>query len=222
MVCKNFPATFERYIWAPCYYAREGVDIILQDVEQNICTENMNSCAPSTGFDKHVQIIIFLYGGVSSVLTGIRRLVHIFNTVTFDDNWPDVLFLGELPPQWLFETLSHQLPRPALDYLRFVNSKVFFRDLKSHKCNFSMSNFPLLKHLKDSLFQSPVKIQSGLTSREFDVLYGYYNGLSINVMAGLYRLSEKTIYSYRRNAIKKIKLMKDQLKTYRGVFLTNL
>ncbi|MED9358605.1 LuxR C-terminal-related transcriptional regulator [Escherichia marmotae] len=172
----------------------------------------------STAFDKPVQIIIFLYGGVSSVLTGIKKLVHVFNTVSFEEAWPDVLFLGDIPQQWLYNTLRHQLPKPALDHLRFINSRLFFYELKNHKYHFNITNFPLLKNIKDTVSLSHSQIRSGLTSREFDVLYGYYNGLSVKVMADLYKLAISTIYFYRRSALKKIQLMKGQQKKYRRMF----
>lgn len=194
---------------------------MLHNVEQDLCMSHADISSASTAFDKPVEIIIFLYGGVSSVLTGIKKLVHVFNTVSFEDAWPDVLFLGEIPPQWLYNTLSHQLPKPALDHLRFINSKFFFCEMKNHKYHFNMTNFPLLKNIKDPVSLPPPKIRPGLTSREFDVLYGYYNGLSVKVMAGLYKLSIRTIYSYQRTALKKINLMKSQLKKHRGMFLAD-
>lgn len=152
-------------------------------------------------YNQSAEIIVFFEMDEICLLGTLKKLVFILNELPVSRT---VSIYSKLPDSWLYFTLKRLVKNnEKLSLIRLAS----FADAKnSFSYNIdTLPNFSRLINMgphRDWIFNL-----KPLTKRELDISLNSFRGVTIQEQCKLTGLSSKTIYAYRKEGLKKIRLL---------------
>ena len=168
----------------------DGDEVSQQDLENILINQN-------------AHIVVFLGKGIVSLLESLKRLASVLNALPVIRR---VTLYGDLPDGWLYRTLGTLLNNSyQLSLIRLARVSDVITCIHTHHHVFKDRSYVLRDRYKDNSSQETVK---WLTKREIDVLLNFYRGMSVKEMCDEMGLSNKTVYTHRKEGVLKLRLIK--------------
>ena len=168
----------------------DGDEVSQQDLENILINQN-------------AHIVVFLGKGIVSLLESLKRLASVLNALPVIRR---VTLYGDLPDSWLYRTLGTLLNNSyQLSLIRIARVSDVVTGSQTHHHVFKDRSYVLRDRYKDNSSQETVK---WLTKREIDVLLNFYRGMSVKEMCDEMGLSNKTVYTHRKEGVLKLRLIK--------------
>ena len=153
--------------------------------------------------NQSAHIVVFLGKGIVSLLESLKRLASVLNALPVIRR---VTLYGDLPDSWLYRTLGTLLNNSyQLSLIRLARVSDVITCIHTHHHVFKDRSYVLRDRYKDNSSQETVK---WLTKREIDVLLNFYRGMSVKEMCDEMGLSNKTVYTHRKEGVLKLRLIK--------------
>lgn len=147
--------------------------------------------------------MVFLGKGIVSLLESLKRLASVLNALPVIRR---VTLYGDIPDGWLYRTLGTLLNNSyQLSLIRIARVSDVVTGSQTHHHVFKDRSYLLRDRYKDNSSQDNVK---WLTKREIDVLLNFYRGMSVKEMCDEMGLSNKTVYTHRKEGVLKLSLIK--------------
>lgn len=147
--------------------------------------------------------MVFLGKGIVSLLESLKRLASVLNALPVIRR---VTLYGDIPDGWLYRTLGTLLNNSyQLSLIRIARVSDVVTGSQTHHHVFKDRSYLLRDRYKDNSSQDNVK---WLTKREIDVLLNFYRGMSVKEMCDEMGLSNKTVYTHRKEGVLKLRLIK--------------
>lgn len=171
----------------------EGDEVSQQDMENILINQNAN-------------IVAFLGKGIVNLLESLKRLASVLNTLPVIRC---VTLYGDIPDSWLYRTLGSLLNNSyQLSLIRIARVSDVITCSHTQHDVFKDRSYLLRDRSRDNYSQENVK---WLTKREIDVLLSFYRGMSVKEMCDVMGLSNKTVYTHRKEGMMKLRLIKQWL-----------
>ncbi|MDU5513459.1 MAG: EAL domain-containing protein [Enterobacter sp.] len=168
----------------------DGDEVSQQDLENILINQS-------------AHIVVFLGKGIVSLLESLKRLASVLNALPVIRR---VTLYGDLPDSWLYRTLGTLLNNSyQLSLIRLARVSDVITCIHTHHNVFKDRSYVLRDRYKDNSSQETVK---WLTKREIDVLLNFYRGMSVKEMCDEMGLSNKTVYTHRKEGVLKLRLIK--------------
>lgn len=149
------------------------------------------------------HIVVFLGKGVVNLLESLKRLASILNALPVIRH---VTLYGDIPDGWLYRTLGSLLNnRYQLSLIRLAHVSDVMTCFHTHHNGFKDYSRLLRERSSDISSNDNIK---WLTRREIDVLLNFYRGMSVKEMCDRMELSNKTVYTHRKEGMLKLRLIK--------------
>ncbi|MDU7761230.1 MAG: EAL domain-containing protein, partial [Enterobacter asburiae] len=153
--------------------------------------------------NQSAHIVVFLGKGIVSLLESLKRLASVLNALPVIRR---VTLYGDIPDGWLYRTLGTLLNNSyQLSLIRIARVSDVVTGSQTHHHVFKDRSYLLRDRYKDNSSQDNVK---WLTKREIDVLLNFYRGMSVKEMCDEMGLSNKTVYTHRKEGVLKLSLIK--------------
>ncbi|WP_368743056.1 EAL domain-containing protein [Enterobacter asburiae] len=153
--------------------------------------------------NQSAHIVVFLGKGIVSLLESLKRLASVLNALPVIRR---VTLYGDIPDGWLYRTLGTLLNNSyQLSLIRIARVSDVITGSQTHHHVFKDRSYLLRDRYKDNSSQDNVK---WLTKREIDVLLNFYRGMSVKEMCDEMGLSNKTVYTHRKEGVLKLRLIK--------------
>lgn len=153
--------------------------------------------------NQSAHIVVFLGKGIVSLLESLKRLASVLNALPVIRR---VTLYGDIPDGWLYRTLGTLLNNSyQLSLIRIARVSDVVTGSQTHHHVFKDRSYLLRDRYKDNSSQDNVK---WLTKREIDVLLNFYRGISVKEMCDEMGLSNKTVYTHRKEGVLKLRLIK--------------
>lgn len=156
--------------------------------------------------NQHASVSVFLGKGVVELLASLKRLASVLNALPVIRR---VILYGDIPDGWLYCTLrsllnnSQQLSLIRISSVADLASSLTIRGEKLKE----RSRLLRSQYIASA---NQVKIK-GLTKREIDVLLRFYRGMSVKEQCERAGLSNKTIYTHRKEGMNKLHVIRQWL-----------
>ncbi|BFT81470.1 EAL domain-containing protein [Enterobacter pseudoroggenkampii] len=153
--------------------------------------------------NQNAHIVAFLGKGIVDLLESLKRLAFVLNALPVIRR---VTLYGDIPDGWLYRTLSSLLNnRYQLSLIRIAHVSDVITCFHTHHNGFKDRSRLLRERSADI---SPHENIKWLTKREIDVLLNFYRGMSVKEMCDRMGLSNKTVYTHRKEGVLKLRLIK--------------
>ncbi|HGG8740304.1 TPA: EAL domain-containing protein [Enterobacter asburiae] len=153
--------------------------------------------------NQSAHIVVVLGKGIVSLLESLKRLASVLNALPVIRR---VTLYGDIPDGWLYRTLGTLLNNSyQLSLIRIARVSDVVTGSQTHHHVFKDRSYLLRDRYKDNSSQDNVK---WLTKREIDVLLNFYRGMSVKEMCDEMGLSNKTVYTHRKEGVLKLSLIK--------------
>lgn len=167
-----------------------GDEVSPQDVENILVNHN-------------ARIVVFLGKGIINLLESLKRLASVLNALPVIRR---VTLYGDIPDGWLYRTLGSLLNNThQLSLIRIASISDIISCLDTHHNGF-MDRSRLLRDYNKAI--SAQENLKWLTRREIDVLLHFYRGMSVKQLCDKMALSNKTVYTHRKEGVLKLHLIK--------------
>lgn len=153
--------------------------------------------------NQNAHVVVFLGKGILSLLESLKRLASVLNALPVIRR---VTLYGDIPDGWLYRTLGSLLNNSyQLSLIRLARVSDVVTGSDTHHHVFKERSYLLRDRYRDNSSQDNVK---WLTKREIDVLLNFYRGMSVKEMCDEMGLSNKTVYTHRKEGVLKLRLIK--------------
>lgn len=153
--------------------------------------------------NQNAHVVVFLGKGILSLLESLKRLASVLNALPVIRR---VTLYGDIPDGWLYRTLGSLLNNSyQLSLIRLARVSDVVTGSHTHHHVFKERSYLLRDRYRDNSSQDNVK---WLTKREIDVLLNFYRGMSVKEMCDEMGLSNKTVYTHRKEGVLKLRLIK--------------
>ncbi|MEG5642892.1 EAL domain-containing protein [Enterobacter asburiae] len=153
--------------------------------------------------NQSAHIVVFLGKGIVSLLESLKRLASVLNALPVIRR---VTLYGDIPDGWLYRTLGTLLNNSyQLSLIRIARVSDVVTGSQTHHHVFKDRSYLLRDRYKNNSSQDNVK---WLTKREIDVLLNFYRGMSVKEICDEMGLSNKTVYTHRKEGVLKLRLIK--------------
>jgi len=156
--------------------------------------------------NQHASVSVFLGKGVVELLASLKRLASVLNALPVIRR---VTLYGDIPDGWLYCTLrsllnnSQQLSLIRISSVADLASSLTIRGEKLKERS---------RLLRSQYMASANQLKiKGLTKREIDVLLRFYRGMSVKEQCERTGLSNKTIYTHRKEGMNKLHVIRQWL-----------
>ncbi|MGF6099953.1 EAL domain-containing protein [Enterobacter sp. A4] len=151
----------------------------------------------------NAHIVTFLGKGITGLLESLTRLASVLNALPVIRR---VTLYGDIPDGWLYRTLGSLLNNNhQLSLIRIASISDIISCFETHHNGFKDRSRLLRDYNKDMSAQENLK---WLTRREIDVLLHFYRGMSVKELCDKMALSNKTVYTHRKEGVLKLHLIK--------------
>ena len=151
----------------------------------------------------NAHIVTFLGKGITGLLESLTRLASVLNALPVIRR---VTLYGDIPDGWLYRTLGSLLNNNhQLSLIRIASISDIISCFETHHNGFKDRSRLLRDYNKDMTAQENLK---WLTRREIDVLLHFYRGMSVKELCDKMALSNKTVYTHRKEGVLKLHLIK--------------
>ncbi|MEL4867940.1 EAL domain-containing protein [Pantoea agglomerans] len=152
---------------------------------------------------QNAHIVVFLGKGIVSLLESLKRLASVLNSLPVIQR---VTLYGDIPDSWLYRTLSSLLNNSRqLSLIRMASVSDVINSISIRDNIFKEGSRLLRDRYLDYSAKENLK---WLTRREVDVLLNFYRGMSVRELCDTMGLSNKTIYTHRKEGVQKLNLIK--------------
>lgn len=153
--------------------------------------------------NQDAHIVVFLGKGVVNLLESLKRLASVLNALPVIRL---VTLYGDIPDGWLYRTLGSLLNNShQLSLIRVASVSDVVGCFNTHYKSFKDRSRVLRERYMDIGSEENLK---WLTRREIDVLLNFYRGMSVKEMCDRMGLSNKTVYTHRKEGVLKLRLIK--------------
>lgn len=202
---KNTACQDQRFVISACGFTVQGYALFLQPhgvKVTHIHFEGDEPCAQdieNVALYQCAEISVFLGNDVVILLETLKKLSSVLNVLTALRR---VTLYGKIPDSWLYRTLANLLhSKHQLSMIRIARVSDIVEYFKN-KDDVSDNHSRLLREAYlNCSYKESIK---GLTKRELDVLLNFYRGVSVKEQCDILGLSDKTIYTHRKEGVKKI------------------
>ncbi|SAD63626.1 protein YjcC [Enterobacter cloacae] len=151
----------------------------------------------------NAHIVTFLGKGIIGLLESLKRLASVLNALPVIRR---VTLYGDIPDGWLYRTLGSLLNNThQLSLIRIASISDIISCFDTYHKGFKDRSRLLRDYNKDISAQENLK---WLTRREVDVLLHFYRGMSVKELCDKMALSNKTVYTHRKEGVLKLHLIK--------------
>lgn len=202
---KNAACYEHEFVISACGFTFQGYSLFLE--EQGIKASHIQfegdevSCQDVENIIKNhdSEISVFLGKDIVNLLESLKRLASVLNAMPVLKR---VTLYGKIPDRWLQRTLGNLLDNKlTLSMIRIANISDVVECYKNNPAAVKDCS-RLLR--EESLGFPGNDSYKGLTRRELDVLLSFYRGISVKKQCEITGLSNKTIYTHRKEGIRKL------------------
>lgn len=199
-----------RYVISACSYTWQGYELLLH--KQGICAtrimvdlDEMTQDEVKAVYENAECIVsVFLKGDLCAILGTLKKMTSLLNA---KPGKVAVIVYCQLPSSWLYR-MMFSLVR---DKHKLKNVRVA---RLSHPCQDIVQEvFPKLRQkIFPGEFSTPC-FTKGLTLRELDAVLSFYRGVSVRMQSEECGLAVKTIYSHRKEGLRKLQVINATIKS---------
>lgn len=203
----------QKFVISTCHFTFQGYSLLLKQYGIDASHVRFEGDEPSRQdlenilSSQNAQISVFLGKGVVSLLESLKRLACVLNKLPVIRK---VTLYGEMPDGWLYRTLGNLLNNTfQLSLIRIASVSDVMTCFRMHNDVFKDNSRSLRDQYWGVSYQENVK---GLTEREVSVLLNFYRGMSVKEQCEKMGLSNKTVYTHRKEGVKKLQQIRRWLK----------
>lgn len=203
----------QKFVISTCHFTFQGYSLLLKQYGIDASHVRFEGDEPSRQdlenilSSQNAQISVFLGKGVVSLLESLKRLACVLNKLPVIRK---VTLYGEMPDGWLYRTLGNLLNNTfQLSLIRIASVSDVMTCFRMHNDVFKDNSRSLRDQYWGLSYQENVK---GLTEREVSVLLNFYRGMSVKEQCEKMGLSNKTVYTHRKEGVKKLHQIRRWLK----------
>lgn len=214
----NLKRSQHRFVISDCSYTWQGYETLLHKkgisasrimVDFDEATEEEVKAVYGEA-EGHVSV--FMKGDLCAILGSLKKLTSVLNARSAK---VAVTVYCPLPANWLYRMMfSLVRDKNKLRNIRIVHLSRSCQDILNDR-------FPKLDETAYLEKQSTDCFTKGLTQRELDAVLAYYRGISVKIQAEVSGLAIKTLYTHRKEGLRKLQLINTLLKqgaVFRGAF----
>ncbi|ELE9703649.1 EAL domain-containing protein [Enterobacter cloacae] len=205
---KNTDCHAQVFVISACSFTFQGYQLLLEP--QGISASHIRFDGDTANREDVYNIIrnheatisVFPGKAIVDLLESLKRLADILNTLPVIRQ---VTLYGDIPDSWLYGTLrsllnnNHKLSQIRIATLTAIGD---------HHQNATGAHKERSRLLRNSHLDGSDKgHQKGLTQRELDVLLNFYRGMSVNQQCEKLGLTNKTVYTHRKEGLRKLQLI---------------
>ncbi|PCM82223.1 EAL domain-containing protein [Enterobacter cloacae] len=205
---KNTDCHAQVFVISACSFTFQGYQLLLE--QQGISASHIRFDGDTANREDVYNIIrnheatisVFPGKAIVDLLESLKRLADILNTLPVIRQ---VTLYGDIPDSWLYGTLrsllnnNHKLSQIRIATLTAIGD---------HHQNATGAHKERSRLLRNSHLDGSDKgHQKGLTQRELDVLLNFYRGMSVNQQCEKLGLTNKTVYTHRKEGLRKLQLI---------------
>ncbi len=205
---KNTDCHAQVFVISACSFTFRGYQLLLE--QQGISASHIRFDGDTANREDVYNIIrnheatisVFPGKAIVDLLESLKRLADILNTLPVIRQ---VTLYGDIPDSWLYGTLrsllnnNHKLSQIRIATLTAIGD---------HHQNATGAHKERSRLLRNSHLDGSDKgHQKGLTQRELDVLLNFYRGMSVNQQCEKLGLTNKTVYTHRKEGLRKLQLI---------------
>lgn len=201
----NAACNERRFVISTCGFTFQGYSLMLEKYgieASHIHFQGDDACErdrENIVINHNAHIVVFLGKGVVNLLESLKRLASVLNALPVIRR---VTLYGDIPDSWLYRTLSSLLNNShQLSLIRIASISDVITCFHTHNKGFKDRS----RLLRDSYMgYSPQENLRWLTRREIDVLLNFYRGMSVKELCDRLGLSNKTVYTHRKEGVQKL------------------
>lgn len=202
----------QKFVISACSFTYQGYSLFLKEQGITASQIRFNGETIAQGdiknivINQYAEISVFLDNDVVNLLDTLKKLATLLNVLPVIRT---VTLYGQIPDSWLYRTLENMVDnKNTLSRVRVATLVDVINCVKTSD-GLRQARSQLLS--KKSFYCEYKGTMKGLTRRELDVLLNFYRGISIKVQCESLGLSNKTLYTHRKEGVKKLHLIKPWL-----------
>jgi len=206
---RNGACDEQKFVISACGFTFQGYSLILNQYGIQASRIHFNGDEASHEdienilINQNANIVVFLGKGIVTLLESLKRLASVLNALPVIRR---VTLYGDMPDGWLYRTLTSLLNNSyQLSLIRVARVSDVISCIHTKYNVFKDRSYLLRDRCRDNASQENVK---WLTKREIDVLLNFYRGMSVKEMCDEMGLSNKTVYTHRKEGVLKLRLIK--------------
>lgn len=215
---RNDARNEQRFVISTCGFTFQGYHLLLKKYGIETAHIHFDGDALSDPDKENIlihqnaHIVVFLGKGTVALLESLTRLASVLNSLPVIRR---VTLYGDIPDSWLYRTLGSLLNNShQLSLIRIASVSDVITCFHTHNNGFKDRSRLLRDYYLDCSSSEKLK---WLTRREVDVLLNFYRGMSIKDLCDKLRLSNKTVYTHRKEGLQKLHCIKRWLNEPRNV-----
>ncbi|MCR2770628.1 EAL domain-containing protein [Enterobacter kobei] len=206
---RNVARDDRRFVISTCGFTFQGYALLLKKYgidASHIHFEGDDVCqrdGENILNNQQAHIVVFPGKGIVTLLESLTRLASVLNALPVIRC---VTLYSDIPDSWLYRTLGSLLHNNhQLSLIRIASVSDVINCFHTHNKGFKDHSRLLRDHC---LGYSPQENLKWLTRREIDVLLNFYRGMSVKDLCEKLELSNKTVYTHRKEGVQKLHYIK--------------
>lgn len=206
---KNVACHEQEFVISACTFTFQGYRLFLEEQGINASHLQFNDDEVSPRdigkilHNQHAKLVVFPGKDIVNLLACLKRLASVLNSLPVIR---EVTIYGRIPVSWLQRTLRSLVDNKLkLSMIRVATVTDVVDCFKNNPSAFRDCSRLLHQQSLDCAYKDNFK---GLTKRELDVLLNFYRGMSVKEQCEKMGLSDKTIYTHRKEGIRKLNLIR--------------
>lgn len=202
---KNVACHEQEFVISACGFTFQGYRLLLEEqgIKASHLQFNDDEIPPRDVEEilsnQHVKVSVFLGKDIVNLLESIKRLASVLNALPV---LSQVTLYGQIPDSWLHRTLTSLVDNKLkLSMIRIATISDVAECLKKNSVVFKDCSRLLREESLNYAYKDNCK---GLTKRELNVLLNFYRGMSVKDQCEKLGLSDKTVYTHRKQGIEKL------------------
>lgn len=195
----------QHFVISACGFTFHGYTLFLQQHGINTVRLRFNEDVPHPGDVENIvqnqwaEICVFPGNDIALLLESLKKLASILNLLPVARR---VTLYGNVPDSWLYRTLGSLIHnKEQLSMVRVARVCDITASFKNRSDKPDNHSRLLCEAYTDCSYKEVAK---GLTRRELDVLLNFYRGMSVKEQCEKMGLSDKTVYTHRKEGVRKI------------------
>ena len=195
----------QHFVISACGFTFQGYTFFLQQHGINATHLRFNDDEPNPDdvenivSNQEAEICVFLGDDIVLLLESLKKLASVLNDLPVVRR---VTLYGKIPDSWLYRTLGSLLhDKQHLSRVRVARVSDISDAFKNTADVAENHSRLLCEAYTDCSYKEVAK---GLTRRELDVLLHFYRGMSVKEQCEKMGLSDKTVYTHRKEGVRKI------------------
>jgi FOG: EAL domain len=204
-ICKSAARYEQEFVISACGFTFQGYSLLLE--EQGVKASHIQFDGEEVSrhdienimLNQCSMISVFLGRDIVNLLESLKKLASVLNELPVLKR---VTLYGEIPDSWLLRTLGSLLDNKLkLSMIRVANISDIMACINDNSLAVKNCSRPLCETYSGLTSKNILK---GLTKRELDILLNCYRGMTVKKQCEVTGLSDKTIYTHRKEGLKKL------------------